>query len=94
MVSLSEQYNKSKLKNTVTDPEEWIVYLEILQTRLAGMSYDITDRHLMIHIMHNLPPEYDSVVEDLEKSLDHPSTPLTIETVRYRLHAKWERMNR
>ena len=56
-VTLSEQYNSSKLKNTKTDPETWIVYLEILQSRLNDMKYQVSDNHLMIHVLLNLPEE-------------------------------------
>ena len=34
VVRLAKLYNDSELKNTVVDPEEWIVYLEILRARL------------------------------------------------------------
>ena len=34
VVKLSGQFNNSELKNTIVDPEEWIVYLEILRARL------------------------------------------------------------
>ena len=93
-VTLSEQYNSSKLNNTKTDPETWIVYLEILQSRLNDMKYQVSDNHLMIHILLNLPEEYDTLVETMEKELNNSTYPLTIEGMKERLHAKWERMNR
>ena len=93
-VTLSEQYNSSKLNNTKTDPETWIVYLEILQSRLNDMKYQVSDNHLMIHILLNLPEEYDTLVETMEKELNNSTDPLTIEGMKERLHAKWERMNR
>ena len=94
VVSLSEQYNKSKLKNTKMDPDEWIVYLEILQSRLEGMNYIISEKQLIIHILHNVPDDYDNIVEDLEKTVNDATNPLDIETVKERLHSKWERINR
>lgn len=48
----------------------------------------------MIHILHNLPKEYDSLVEDMEKALDDASSPLDVEIMKERLHLKWEQMNR
>ena len=93
VVTLSAQYSRARLENTSVDPDEWITYLEILQARLAGMNYDITERQLIIHILHHLPEDYSSVVDDLENLLDDATTPLSIETVKSRLHNKYERLN-
>ena len=93
-VTLSEQYNSSKLRNTSVDPESWIVYLEVLQTRLNELKYTVTDNHLMIHVLHNIPKEYDTLVEAMERDLNDASDPLTIEGMKERLHSKWERLNR
>ena len=42
MVSLSDQYHRSKLENVQVDPEVWIVYLEILLTKLENVNYVVT----------------------------------------------------
>ena len=63
MVQLSKKFMDLKLTNSKTDPEEWIVELEILRARLERTSYKITENHLLVHILQNVPKEYDTVVE-------------------------------
>ena len=63
VVVLCNKFNKEKLTSLSVNPEDWIVELEILQTRLSNMKYPITDKHLMVHIMYILPKEYDSVIK-------------------------------
>ena len=94
MVSLSEQYHNSKLENLKVDPEVWIVHLEILKTKLDQMGYTISEKQLMIHIMHHLPKEYETVVDDMEKTLNCNTNPLTLESMKERLHSKWEKINK
>ena len=94
MVSLSEQYHNSKLENLKVDPEVWIVHLEILKTKLDQMGYTISEKQLMIHIMHHLPKEYETVIDDMEKTLNCNTNPLTLESMKERLHSKWEKINK
>ena len=92
MVSLADQFHRSKLENVQVDPEVWIVYLEILQTKLENVNYIITEKQLIIHIMHHLPAEYENIIDDLEKTLNDAANPLELETVKERLHSKWEKL--
>ena len=80
------------VSDVTEDPEEWIVELEILRARLDQLKYPITDLHLMIHVLHNVPEQYDSVVEADKKLLFDPTNPLTIETMKTDLHNKWVRL--
>ena len=57
VVELSNEFNKSRLTSLKTDPEEWIVELKILQARLDDMNFPITEKHLLIHVIHNLPEQ-------------------------------------
>ena len=89
IVQLSNQFINSKLTNMTDDPEEWIVELKTLQARLDQMGYEISDKNLLIHILHNDPEEYNSVVEADEKMLTDSTNPLDIETLKTHLHNKW-----
>ena len=62
-VGLSNKFNKAKLTSLSVDPEDWIVESEILQARLGDMNYPITDKHLMVHILYNLPEEYNIAIK-------------------------------
>jgi hypothetical protein len=54
----------------------------------------MSDTDLIIHILANLPEEYESTVELLEGLMSDKSNPLTIETVRERLNARFARINK
>ena len=41
------------------------------------MGHAISDKDFMIHILANLPEEYESKVESLENKLDNEDDPLT-----------------
>ena len=66
--------------------------LEILQARLLDMNFLITEKHLLVHIMHNLPEEYDSVVEAEKIFISNATNLLSIETFKDHLHSKWEKL--
>ena len=79
LVALSELLHSSALTDIWTDPEEWIVELEILQIRLAALNYVVTDQQLIIHVLHHLPNEYENLVDDLERALNDQVNPLNVE---------------
>ena len=92
VVQLSNEFINSKLTDITEDPEEWIVELEILRARLDHMKYPITDLHLMIHVLHNIPEQYYLVVKADEKLLSDANNSLTIKTLKTDLHDKWVRL--
>ena len=92
VVGLSNEFNKAKLTNLSIDPEDWIVELEILQSRLGDMNYPITEKHLMVHIMYNLPKEHNIVIEADKKIINDVTNPLDIETLKDHLHTKLEKI--
>ena len=92
VVQLSSKFINSKLTDITVDPEEWIMELDILKARLDQMNYPITDLHLMIHILHNVPEPYNSIVEADKKLLSDATNLLTVETLKTDLHNKWVQM--
>ena len=88
VVDLVRKFSQSRLTSLNKDPDEWIVDLEIMKARLDDMNYPITDTSFFIHVLNNLPEEYDSIVEADEQLLTHPTTPLTLELLRDHLHRK------
>ena len=43
-----------------------------------------------MHVLNRLPSQYDNTVEDLENKMDDLVDPLDIETMKEKLHARWE----
>ena len=46
----------------------------------------------MIHIFNDLPKEYKTTVEVLERTIDYPNNKLTIETLRYKSTLEYKRI--
>ena len=60
----------SKLGNWKDDPDEWIT-LERKRVCLKDMGVKISDEHFILHIISNLPEEYDNVIERIEDDNEH-----------------------
>lgn len=52
------------------DPTVWITELELLRHRLRSLKGDIEEEDFVIHVLNNLPKEYDSLVENIEEDMD------------------------
>ena len=92
VVGLSNHFNKAKLTSLSINPEDWIMELEILQVRLGNMNCPITEKHLMVHIMYNLPKEYNSVTETGKTIINETKNPCYIKTLKDHFHIKWEKI--
>ena len=92
LVKLRREFATLKMTDSKKDPEEFITNLEELQVKLAEMGREITDKDLIIHILNNLPKEYDLQVEQLESRIDAGVNPLTMEVLRESLNLKFERI--
>ena len=93
-VQLRKEFNASKLNSWSQDPDEWITKLEIKRKRLIKMGTEINDEDLMIHILNNLPSEYDNVAEAMERRLDDVIKPLEIGELRDELVMKFNRIKK
>jgi len=87
-VQLQRDFAQSKLSSVDDDPDAWISNLERIRIRLREMGDTIEDRALMVHIFNNLPREYESLIETMEKELDNN---LTLAEVREWVRAKYAR---
>jgi len=68
MLKLKEKFHSSKMKKS-QDPSEWILELEELQDRLEEMNHAISDEDMMVHIISNLPKNYEFEKKFLRKKL-------------------------
>jgi hypothetical protein len=93
LVLLKKEFNLFALRRTDKDPDEWITQLLLLRQRLEGMGHQMTDLDMVIHILNNLPKEYESVVKSLETDIDN-DVHVNIEQVRAKLQAKYKRFTR
>ena len=60
----------------------------------VNISGKMTDMDFIIHILSNLPEEYEVAIESLEERLEDTSNKLSIEEVRTKLNARFARINK
>jgi len=60
--------------------------------KLADMSYTILDEQLIIHILNNLPEEYDIQVSKLESQLNNKNNLLSIGDIQTELSLRYARI--
>ena len=92
LLALKKEFTNSKLGSRKDDPDVWISNLEDLRIRLEQQGSTIADVDFMIHLLNNLPKDYEISQSKLEDRLDDID-PLTIEEIRTELNLKFQRMN-
>ena len=85
-IKLKKEFANSTLGDASTPPDEWVSELESLRNQMNAIKIpnksDMTEVDLIIHILSNLPEEYEVAVAELEKDMQSQSTPLEMENVR------------
>ena len=94
MIKLVKEFGQMSLSGPDKDPEEWITNLEYVRARLGQLGKKIEEEDAMIHILNNLPVEYENTVEVMERRLDDTMDPLTIDIIRDELSLKYEKIKR
>ena len=89
LVQLKKEFNVCTLLSVDKDPDVWLSELERIRQRLKIMQSVITDTDLMIHVLNNLPIEYETLVEKLELEIEAKMNPLTLEGLRAQLRSKY-----
>ena len=91
LLLLKKKFAQSALKDKDTDPDEWLTELEDMRTQLSEMKMEMSDDDFIIHVLGNLPAEYEIEVSKLE---DRIGKDLTIDDVRESLNLRFEKMKR
>ena len=70
LLKLKSKFQNSKL-SIEKDPDDWIPNLEglFIQMNKFRLKGNITDEDLMIHVMYDLPEEYDVILDGLKNCL-------------------------
>ena len=63
LLKLKSEFHNSKSELIKRDPDDWILNLEWLRIQMSkfGLKGKITDEDFMIHVINNLPKEYDVI---------------------------------
>jgi gag-polypeptide of LTR copia-type/Zinc knuckle len=74
------------------DPDVWIQSLENMKRRLQILGHPMSEMDLIIHILQNLPKEYETTLELLENDLENDVA--TLDRVKEKLRTKFEQLQR
>ena len=89
-IKLKRELAQSKLESG-KDPEEWITQLLQKTARLVQLGGSFTEEDMMLHIICNLPEEFENTVENNEKALNDGT--LRLEDLRSSLDSKFKRLS-
>ena len=89
-IKLKRELAQSKLESG-EDPEEWITQLLQKTARLIQLGGSFTKEDMMLHILCNLPEEFENTVENNEKALNDGT--LMLEDLRSSLDSKFKRLS-
>ncbi len=64
------------------DPETWISELLYFKEQLRVLGAMMTDEDIIIHLLNNLPEEYNNAVEILDIEMTSTTNPLMLTSVR------------
>ena len=59
------EFAQSKLMDWTKDPDEWLDELERIRADLELMKSNISNEDFKIHVLNNLPKEYESIIKKL-----------------------------
>ena len=82
------EFSQSKLTDWTKDPDEWLDELEQLRADLEMMNSGINDEDFKIHVLNNLPKEYESIIEKLIPDISI----LAVDDMHEELQSKYNRM--
>ena len=91
LMRLKKTYENSVLEPK-RDPELWISHLESIISEIEAIDESSAppERDLMLHVLNNLTPEYECVLDDLENQFNDGT--LTLEHIREKLSGRYERI--
>ena len=94
LLSLNKEFMKSRLKDAREDPDEWIAELESIRERLDGMNQKMTDAQFIMHVLNNVPKEYDIEVSMMEKRLMDEKNPLTVTDLKQDVRMRFKKLQK
>jgi hypothetical protein len=84
------EFHQLKLSSADEDPDPWMTNLELKRRRLKTLGTIIDDDDLILHILNNLPKEYETVVQLCEEDLTRGNADLQV--VKDRIRARFNRI--
>jgi hypothetical protein len=81
LVKLHKEFYSSSITKLSpgSDPDVWMTELERIRLRMEEMGSQMSDNQFIVHVVNNLTPEYDVVVDVNNSRIDLSTNPLTID---------------
>ena len=96
LMQLTKDFHSKVLKPN-QDPDMYITELEAIKVQMEELDHSMTDKSLIIHVLNNLPKDYDMEIKMLEmrmQQLKEQGKELSVEDVRTELNLRYERIKR
>jgi gag-polypeptide of LTR copia-type len=90
LIALKREFTLCCLADSSSDLDIWIRELERIRRRLIAMGHLISNVDLIIHILNNLPEDYENLIENLESEIE--SGNMDLDKLKSRLRAKYTRL--
>ena len=92
LIYLKQEFTNNVLGDVENDPDVWITSLCLQQEQLGDLKHVISEKDLILHILMNLPEDYDTTVESLEEkfALDQ----LDLKELKLKIRGKYKRLNK
>ena len=91
-VQAKQEFQQLKLASSDDDPDPWLTNLELKRRRLKTLGTNIEDDDMILHILNNLPKEYETVVELCEEDLSKGT--VNLQSVKERIRARYTRLQK
>jgi hypothetical protein len=97
-IQLKKEFANSRLKSAAHNSDDWITDLEFYRTQMNNVQIpgksDMSEVDLIIHILSDLPEEYEVVVSKIEEKLKTQPSAVTLEDVRTDLNSRFKRIQK
>jgi gag-polypeptide of LTR copia-type len=90
-IRLKKELQQLKLESASDDPDVWLTKLELIRMQLIKFKAAVSDNDLIVHVLNNLPSDYNQLVVTMEYMLN--KNELNINNMREMLNLAFSRMN-
>ena len=93
MTDTKREFTESSLSSG-EDPDVWITELERKRFLLKEMKAPVSEIDMLIHIVTNIPEEYETIVDMHQGRIGASTDPLSVDELRELLNEKFGRLNK
>ena len=69
-IRLKKELKQLKLESSSEDPDVWLTKLELIRMQLIKFKAAVSDNDLIMHVLNNLPSDYNQLIVTMEYMLN------------------------